>query len=136
MRKLFQEKFPSVEFEFTAKNTPQQNGKAERVAATLWNGTRATLDAAGIHGPLRNELWGEAFMMAVKWWNISVKQNTKKRIGVSVILNGDAKLHSSILSILCIHPHSHSVLNHLFPPSHPWMSPASIPLPFKTQHPF
>jgi hypothetical protein len=42
-----------VKFEFTAPDTPQQNGKIERKFATLYGKVRATLNEAEFTWPLR-----------------------------------------------------------------------------------
>ena len=36
----------TIKFEFTAKNTPQQNGLIERDIATIWGRTRAIMSAS------------------------------------------------------------------------------------------
>ena len=51
-----------VEFEFTARSTPQLNGKVERKIATITRQIRATLNAAKLPAELRKILWGEAVM--------------------------------------------------------------------------
>ena len=35
-------------------------------------------DEVGIFGRMRGRLWHEAFMMAVDWWNVSLKQGEDK----------------------------------------------------------
>ena len=39
---------------------------------------RCVFDDAGIFGRMRNKLWCEAFVMAVDWWNVSLKQGEDK----------------------------------------------------------
>ena len=54
-----QEKGRNIKFEFTAPNTPQQNGKVERKFSTLYGTVRATLNDANLKGEMRNRLWAE-----------------------------------------------------------------------------
>ena len=77
MQDMVKCKCPGIVFEFTLSNTPQQNEKVERGMATIWNRVRATFDAAGIKGELRGKLWGEAIMMSMEWWNVTVKDEEK-----------------------------------------------------------
>ena len=53
-----------VMFEYTARDTPQQNHLAELAFATLINKSRAMLAAANIPGSLRYKLWKEAISTA------------------------------------------------------------------------
>ena len=53
-------------FEFTAPNTPQQNGIVERAFATLYNRGRAMLTADGLKYSLKETLWAEFFSTATK----------------------------------------------------------------------
>jgi hypothetical protein len=46
IRKMFEKEGVKVQMEFTAPNTPQENGKVERAFATLWGRTRAMLNNA------------------------------------------------------------------------------------------
>ena len=50
----------SVKFEYSAPETPQQNGKVEWKFATLFGWIRAMLNAAGLEGELRQRVWAEA----------------------------------------------------------------------------
>ena len=50
----------SIDFEFTPRNSPQYNGKAERRFAFLWSGVRANLNDAQLPAWLRHGLWAEA----------------------------------------------------------------------------
>ena len=70
--------YPTLICEFTAKDTPQQNGKLERAIATIWNRVRAMMDGAGIKGILKNKLWAEAFRTAIMWHNISLTSREPK----------------------------------------------------------
>ena len=53
-----------IKFEFTAPNTPQQNGKIERKFATLFGKCRSMLNAAGVPQHLRELLWAQCGQMA------------------------------------------------------------------------
>ena len=53
LRDTIKRRFPETKIEFTARGTPQQNGRVERAIATIWNRVRAMLDGAGIHGEKR-----------------------------------------------------------------------------------
>jgi hypothetical protein len=46
-----------VKFEFTAPDTPQQNGKIEHKFVTLYGKVRATLNEAEFTWPLRRSMW-------------------------------------------------------------------------------
>jgi len=46
-------------YEFTARGTPQQNGKLERKLRTLWSRTRAMMNGANLQGEMRGNLWAE-----------------------------------------------------------------------------
>ena len=47
-KEVCEEKYPEIKFELTAKDMPQQNGKVERVIATIWDRLRSMMDDAGI----------------------------------------------------------------------------------------
>jgi len=66
-----------TQFEYTAPNTPQQNGKVERKFATLYGRIRATLNSLG-DDELRTKLWAEAASMMTLIENISVKKRGEK----------------------------------------------------------
>ena len=57
---LMKQKEMFVKFEYSAPETPQQNGKVERKFATLFGRIRAMLNAAGLEGELRQRVWAEA----------------------------------------------------------------------------
>jgi len=59
-----------IKFEFTARKTPQQNGKVERAFATLYGRMRAMMLSAGFEELRRKELWTEAAATATKIDNI------------------------------------------------------------------
>ena len=54
------EKGMGIQFEYSAPNTPQQNGRVERKFATLYGRIRATLNALKADDELRTKLWAEA----------------------------------------------------------------------------
>ena len=68
----------NVIFEYTAVNTPQQNGRIERKFATIYGQVGAMLTAAGIEGELRKNLWAEAGNTAIKLMNIQVLNSNQK----------------------------------------------------------
>ena len=67
-----------ITFEYTGRETPQQNGKVERAFATLFGQMQAMMIAAGMNKEKRRELWTEAASTATKLSNIMVKKNNKK----------------------------------------------------------
>ena len=48
-----------LQFEFTARDTPTQNGKVERAVSTLYGRVRSCNNAAGFNRAIRNGLWDE-----------------------------------------------------------------------------
>ena len=50
----------TAKLEKTPRNSPQYNGKVERMFQTLWNGTKANLNGAKLPANLRTGLWAEA----------------------------------------------------------------------------
>ena len=54
----------STDFEFTARNTPQQNSKAEVAFATIANRGRALMNRANIPEEIRYRVYSEAFQTA------------------------------------------------------------------------
>ena len=67
-----------VEFEFTAPNTPQQNGIVERKFATLYGRGRALLNKTGFNRSMRKGLWAEAARIATMLDSITVKPGETK----------------------------------------------------------
>ena len=63
----------TARFEFTASGTPQQNGKIERMFATLYGKTRSMLNSARFTTELRRGLWAQCADHAVQLQNILVK---------------------------------------------------------------
>jgi len=49
-----------IEFEFTAPNTPQQNGRVERKFATFWGRMRAMMAGGDFSLSMKQLLWCEA----------------------------------------------------------------------------
>jgi Reverse transcriptase (RNA-dependent DNA polymerase)/gag-polypeptide of LTR copia-type len=68
-----------VIFEFTAPNTPQQNGVVERAFAFLQGRVRAVFEDAAIHGELRGKLWAEAANTVTMLDNLVVSDDNKTR---------------------------------------------------------
>jgi len=60
----------TIRFEYTARATPQQNGKAERAFATLYGRIRAMMKGAGLNEDEKMKLWMEAAATATKLDNI------------------------------------------------------------------
>jgi hypothetical protein len=58
-----------VKFEFTAPDTPQQNGKIERKFATMYGKVRATLNEAEFTWPLRRSMWAYCALLITKMDN-------------------------------------------------------------------
>ena len=56
----------NIKFEFTARETPQQNGKVERAFATLYGRMRAMMAAAKWDDAMKHKLWMEAAATATK----------------------------------------------------------------------
>ena len=67
-----------LEFEFTARNTPQQNGQVERAFAATYGRMRAMMHEAGINGDERKKYWIEAAATATKIGNILVNDRKDK----------------------------------------------------------
>ena len=84
------EKGIGIQFEYTAPNTPQQNGKVERKFATLYGRIRATLNSLG-DDELRTKLWAEAAAMMTLMENISVKKKGEKP-AFTKFFNKDCKI--------------------------------------------
>ena len=67
----------NVVFEYTAPNTPQQNGKVERKFATLYGRVRATLNQAGLEDKTRKKLWAECANHCTILENIMSSERSK-----------------------------------------------------------
>ena len=61
-----------IKMEYTAPNTPQQNGRIERKFPTLYGRVRAMLNAAQVSKTLRKGLWAECAKTATLLENICV----------------------------------------------------------------
>lgn len=70
LKKQLDNEGSSIRFEFTARHTPQQNGKVERAFATLYGRMRAMMTSAGLDETSRHKLWMEAAATATKLDNI------------------------------------------------------------------
>jgi len=66
-----------INFEFTARNTPQQNGRIERKFVTLYGRVRSMMNSAKLPAHLRNGLWTEAALSATLYENIVVTDTRK-----------------------------------------------------------
>ena len=78
LQTMAKERKLGIVFEYTARNTPQQNGRVERKFATLFNRVRAMLNGAGFtndYAYLRKGLWAEAVAVATKMENVIVTTN-------------------------------------------------------------
>jgi hypothetical protein len=71
IRKMFEKEGVKVQMEFTAPNTPQENGKVERAFATLWGRTRAMLNNASF-----DEEWTECARCATMLSNLLNKNGS------------------------------------------------------------
>ena len=56
----------NIKFEFTARETPQQNGKVERAFATLYGRMRAMMTAVKWDDQMKHKFWMEAAATATK----------------------------------------------------------------------
>ena len=68
----------AVKFEFTAPDTPQQNGRVERKFATLYGRVRAMLNRSRLPTAMRSKLWAEGARTATDAENLSVKVDKEK----------------------------------------------------------
>jgi transposase InsO family protein len=64
----------NINWEFTAANTPQQNGKIERKFATLWGKVRAILNSAKLPWSLRYKLWAQCANLSTQLENILISK--------------------------------------------------------------
>ena len=67
-----------ITFEYTARNTPQQNGQVERSFATLYSKIRAMLRAANMTKKEKEKLWTEAASTATKVDNLLIRKGEKR----------------------------------------------------------
>ena len=61
-----------IKFEYTARNTPQHNGKIERSFATLYRKIQAMLQVAGMKQYEKERYWIEAASTATKVNNLLI----------------------------------------------------------------
>jgi len=66
LRGKWNKKDPQSVFEFTARQTPQQNGKVERAFASLYGRMRAMMMGAGFDESEKMKLWMEVAATATK----------------------------------------------------------------------
>ena len=66
LQKALDEEGMNIKFEFTARETPQQNGKVERAFATLYGRMRAMMAAAKWEDSMKHKFWMEAAATATK----------------------------------------------------------------------
>ena len=67
-----------VQFEYTAPNTPQRNGRIERKFATLAGRMRAMMKYAGLPEKMSSILWAECARVAILLDNIMPDEMTNK----------------------------------------------------------
>ena len=68
-----------IEFEYTAPNSPQQNGRVERRFATLYGRVRSMLNAAQLNKEFRQGLWAECAQTATYLDNQDCESSERKR---------------------------------------------------------
>ena len=68
-----------IEFEYTAPNSPQQNGRVERRFATLYGRVRSMLNAAQLNQEFRQGLWAECAQTATYLDNHDCESSENKR---------------------------------------------------------
>jgi hypothetical protein len=62
--------------DFTAPDSPQQNGKVEKKFATLYGRVRDMLNEAKFNWPLRHAMWAYASLHATKPDNLLIRPDT------------------------------------------------------------
>ena len=67
-----------IDFEHTARNTPQHNGRIQRTFQTLFGRVKAMLNHAGIPSGIRQGTWPEAAFTAMLWHNVIVQKEGDK----------------------------------------------------------
>ena len=77
-QKAFEEQGFGIKIEYTARETPQQNGMVERAFATLYGRIRALNNHAGFEKEKREKLWPECAATATKLDNILVNNSNEK----------------------------------------------------------
>jgi hypothetical protein len=66
-----------TQFEFTAPGTSEENGKVERMFATLWERLRARMNQANLDKDFQSELWTECANCATQMSNIMIRKYKK-----------------------------------------------------------
>jgi hypothetical protein len=87
-----------IKFEFTAPNSPQQNGKIERKFATMWSKVQSMLNTASIPWSIRTKLWAQCAKYCTDLENISV--NNGKRSPVERIFKNKPKWIKHLRNII------------------------------------
>ena len=77
-QKMFEKEGFGIKCEYTARETPQQNGMVERAFATLFGRVRALMTNAGFEKVKRETLWAECAATATKLDNLLVRTSEKK----------------------------------------------------------
>ena len=75
---MFEENGFGIKCEYTARETPQQNGMVERAFATLYGRIRALFSNAGFEKIKRETLWSECAATATKLDNLLVTASEKR----------------------------------------------------------
>ena len=75
LQQVVKKKYPNIIFEFTASNTPKQNGRIESEIALTWNQTRTLLDRVDLPKQIVKKLWCEAFKTAIMVDAITVRRD-------------------------------------------------------------
>ena len=78
LQELCEQEGLGIKFEFTAPNTPQQNGRVERKYQTLYGRMRCMLAGSGIEGSLKSALWCEAASTATDLDGFYIAPGSKK----------------------------------------------------------
>ena len=72
------EKGLNIIFEYTSRNTPQQNGQVERAFATLYRKMRAMMKSANFTESEKERFWHECASMATKTDNVLMRKGQIK----------------------------------------------------------
>ena len=68
----------NITFEYTARNTPQQNGQVERAFATLYGRMRAMMKQAGFSDNEKQKFWTECASTATKTDNVLIRKGQQE----------------------------------------------------------
>ena len=74
-----------IGFEYTARATPEQNGKVERKFATLYARTRAMFNGARLPERLREGVWTEAASTATNIENALISMRKKDSSDIQML---------------------------------------------------